>query len=532
MAGVISSLLMFRVLVTDSIQLGDREYPEVELDYRAGISRQELLLIAGEYDALITRSRTQVDDELLSCAPRLRVIGRGGVGVDNIDLDAASRRGIVVVNAPEANNVSAAELAIALMLAAARGLGRSDRLIRSGTWDRSFLGREIQDSTLGVVGLGRIGSIVTRRAQGLGMKVVAFDPYISRRRAQELNVELVEELDELLVRARFLTVHTPLTEETGGMIGARELALLPPGAVVVNAARGGIIAEDALAQALASGHLFAAGVDVFTLEPPGPENPLLHLDNVVLTAHLGANTQEAQARVGEEILERTVMALAGDYSRGVVNAPALAPDVMEALGEYLQLGESLGRMVAQLLRGRARHIEVEFSGEFPIDPDPIAVAVVKGFLEPILTSAPNYVNALAIARDRDIRISRTTASRGRGYTRHVLVTASSDDHSTSAGGTVMGDQPRIVNIEGYPIEIRPEGTMLICTNYYRPGAIGRVGTVLGEEGINISSMQLSKVPGDGLAMFALTLDQVPETPVLERLRAMEDVIRTLRAVRL
>jgi len=523
---------MFRVLVTDTIQLGDREYPEVDLDYRAGISRQELLGIVDQYDALITRSRTQVDEELLGHAPRLRVIGRGGVGVDNIDLDAASRRGILVVNAPEANNVSAAELAIALMLAAARGLGRSDRLIRSGTWDRNFLGREVKDATLGVVGLGRIGSLVSRRAQGLGMNVLAFDPHISSRRAEELKVELVEDLDDLLVRSQFLTVHTPLTGETKGMISERELAMLPTGAVVVNAARGGIIDEGALAQALASGHIFSAGIDVFTLEPPGEQNPLLHLDNVVLTAHLGANTTEAQARVGAEILERTVMALAGNYSRGVVNAPALAPHVMEALGEYLELGEALGRTVAQLLRGRARQVEVEFSGEFPIDPDPIAVAVVKGFLEPILTSGPNYVNALAIARDRDIRVSRTTASRGRGYTRHVLVTASSESHSTSVGGTVMGDRPRIVSIEEYPIEIRPEGTMLICTNYDRPGAIGRVGTVLGEEGINISSMQLSRVPGDGLAMFALTLDQVPGAPVLERLQAMDDVIQTLRTVRL
>ncbi|HEX7004830.1 MAG TPA: phosphoglycerate dehydrogenase [Trueperaceae bacterium] len=523
---------MFRILVTDTIQLGAYEYPDIEVDYREGIERSELLEIVATYDGLITRSRTQVDAELLDRATKLRVVGRGGVGVDNIDLDAASRKGILVLNAPEANNVSAAELAIALMLAAARGVTRSDRLIRSGTWDRKFLGREVKDARLGIVGLGRIGSLVSKRAQGLGMHVAAYDPYVSRRRAEELKVELYDDLPKMLERSDFLTVHTPLTEETDGMIGEAELGLLPDGAIVVNAARGGIIQEEALVGALASGKLFAAGLDVYTLEPPRTDHPLLQHENVVLTAHLGANTAEAQARVGVEILERTAMALRGDYSRGVVNAPALAPEVMEALGSYLELGEALGRMVSQLAHGRVRGLEIEFSGTFPRDPDPIAVAVTKGFLEPILDEPPNYVNAPSIAKDRDIRVSRVTAARGRGYTSHVMVSAVTDEGRPSVGGTILGDRPRIVSIENYPIEIRPEGTMLICTNYDRPGAVGRVGTVLGEAGVNISGMQLSRVNGNGLAMFALTLDDAPPENVLDVLRNMTDVIRSLRMVRL
>lgn len=523
---------MFRILVTDTIQLGEADFPDVELDYREGIDRSELLEIVGGYDGLITRSRTQVDEELLARADNLRVVGRGGVGVDNIDLDAASRRGILVLNAPEANNVSAAELAIALMLAAARGVSRSDRLIRAGTWDRKFLGREVKGARLGIVGLGRIGSLVSKRAQGLGMTVAAYDPYVSRRRAEELKVELYDDLGEMLERSDFLTVHTPLSEETEGMIGESELGRLPRGAIVVNAARGGIIDEEALADALDSGRLFAAGLDVYVLEPPRADHPLLQRDNVVLTAHLGANTAEAQARVGVEILERTVLALRGDYSRGVVNAPALAPEVMEALGRYLELGEALGKMVSQLVHGRVRGLEIEFSGTFARDPDPIAVAVTKGFLEPILDQPPNYINAPSIAKDRDIRVSRVTASRGHGYTSHVMVSAVSDEVRTSVGGTVLGDRPRIVSIEDYPIEIRPEGTMLICTNYDRPGAVGRVGTVLGEAGVNISGMQLSRVNGNGLAMFALTLDDAPPENVLEVLRNMTDVIRSLRMVRL
>lgn len=523
---------MLRILVTDAVALGDARYDGIEVVDRPGMPRAEILEVVGGFDALITRSRTQVDDALLAAAaPRLKVVGRGGVGVDNIDLDAASRRGVLVVNAPEANNVSAAELAIGLLLAAARGIGRSDALVRRGTWDRAFLGHELDGASLGIVGLGRIGSLVARRAQGLGMRALAYDPYLNRRRAEELGVELVDDLHAMLARVRFLTVHTPLTDETRGLIDAAALAALPRGAVVVNAARGGIVDEAALVAALESGHLFAAGLDVFVAEPPAPDHPLLGRDDVVVTAHLGANTVEAQARVGSEILERTAAALRGDVSRGVVNAPALAPEVTAKLGTHLALGEALGRVVAQLAPGRVRELAIEFAGTFPLDPDPIAVAVAKGFLEPVLSDPPTYVNALAIAKDRDVRVARTVAARPRGYTSHVLVTARTDQGEASAGGTVLGDHPRIVELEGFPIEIRPEGTMLVCTNYDRPGAVGKVGTVLGDAGVNISGMQLSRVGEDGLAMFALTLDQVPSDEVLDVLRGMADVIHSLRVVR-
>ncbi len=523
---------MARILVTDEIQLGPVTDPGTEVTYRAGVSRGELLDIVGGYDAIITRSRTSVDEELLGCATNLKVIGRGGVGVDNIDLDAASRRGILVVNAPEANNVSAAELAITLLLAAARGVARSDRLVRQGLWDRSFLGREVKDARLGIVGFGRIGTLVAKRAQGLGMKVAAYDPYINRRRAEELKVELFDDLGALLARSEFLTVHTPLSDETSGMIGAAELALLPEKAVVVNAARGGIVQEEALLAALESGHLFAAGLDVFTLEPPRPDHPLLKREDVVLTSHLGANTREAQGRVGSQILERTIAALAGDYSGGIVNAPALAPDVMAALGVHLTLGERLGSMAAQLARGRVRELIIEFSGDFPRDPDPISIAVTKGLLEPYLDLPPSYVTAPSLARDRDIAVSKVTTTHNHGYSSHVLVTAVTDVASTSVGGTVLLGKPRITSIDGYSLEIRPEGAMLVCTNFDRPGAVGRVGTVLGDAGVNINSMQLSRVSEDGVAMFILTLDEAPGDEVLEVLTGLTEVIRTLRLVRL
>jgi len=524
---------MFRVLVTDAIALSQTHFDDAVVDDRAGIGRADLLACIATYDALITRSRTQVDEALLAAAgPRLKVVGRGGVGVDNIDLDAASRRGILVVNAPEANNVSAAELAIALLLAAARGVARSDALVRRGVWDRAFLGRELDGAALGVVGLGRIGSLVARRAQGLGMQVLAYDPYITARRAEELGVRLVDDLHAMLADVAFLTVHTPLTDETYGLIDAAALAALPRGAVVVNAARGGIVDEAALVAALDAGHLFGVGLDVFVAEPPAADHPLLGRPDVVVTAHLGANTLEAQARVASDILDRTVRALRGDVSKGVVNAPALAPEVVEKLGQHLALGEALGKVVAQLAHGRVDELVIEFAGEFPLDPDPIAVGVAKGFLETFLSDPPTYVNALALAKQRDVRISRVLAARPRGYTTHVRVTARTDVATTSVAGTVLGDHARIVEIEGFPIEIRPEGTMLICTNYDRPGAVGRVGTVLGDAGVNISGMQFSRVGDDGLAMFALTLDQVPGETVLDVLRGMSDVIHTLRSVRL
>ncbi len=523
---------MARILVTDSIQLGEVAGLDAEVDYQPGIERAALLDVVGGYDAIITRSRTRVDAELLERGERLKVVGRGGVGVDNIDLEAASRRGVLVVNAPEANNVSAAELALALMLAAARGVARSDHLIRSGRWDRAYMGRELKGARLGIVGLGRIGSLVAKRAQALGMRVAAYDPYVSPHRAGELKVELIDELGALLARSDFLTVHTPFTEETEGMIGREQLAALPDGAIVVNAARGGIVREDALLEALESGKVFAAGLDVFALEPPTPDNPLLGRDDVVLTAHLGANTVEAQGRVGTEILERTVMALKGDYSRGVVNAPALSPDVAASLGDHLRLGEALGLVVSQLGGGRVRELEVELAGDFPIDPDPIATAVIKGLLEPVLDQPPTYVNAPSIARERDIRVSKVRAARGRGYTTQVTATARGPSGEASVSGTVLAGRPRIVAIDGYALEIRPEGTMLVCTNYDRPGAVGRVGTVLGAAGVNINSMQLSRVAEGGLAMFVLTLDGTPEPGTIDELRSLTDVIHTLRVVRL
>ncbi len=514
---------MWRVLVTDEMKLGPTEDLPAEVDYRPGMPREEILEAISAYDALVTRSRTRVDAELLSRAERLKVIGRGGVGVDNIDLEAASRRGILVVNVPEANTRSAAELAFGLLIAAARGLALSDRKLRAGEWDRKFLGQELMGKTLGIVGLGRIGGQVARFAKGFEMRVLAYDPYIPKARAEKLGVELVDELEELLRRAQFLTVHTPLTEETRGMIGRRELYLLPKGAVVVNAARGGIVQEDALLEVLDEGHLFAAGLDVYAKEPPPKDHPLIQHPRVVHTAHLGANTLEAQRRVGEEVLKRVIAALRGEIAYAI-NA-GFDPEAFRALKGFVPLGERLGKLLAQIARGRVQAVEVAFYGAFEADPEPVATAVAKGLLERVLSEGVNLIAARPLLRERGIRLSLRKEPEAEGFTQLVEVRLSTDREERSARGTVLGGQPRLLGVDGYPLETLLEGTLLVCRNYDRPGVVGRVGTLLGEAGVNIAGMQLGRDRPGGKALFVLSVDERPGPEVLAQLEGLELIER-------
>lgn len=514
---------MWKVLVTDEMRIGRLSDPRAEVDYRPGMPREEILEAIAEYDALITRSRTQVDAELLARATRLKVIGRGGVGVDNIDLEAASRRGILVVNVPEANTRSAAELAFGLLIAAARGLALSDRKLRAGEWDRKFLGRELMDKTLGIVGLGRIGGQVARFAKGFDMRVIAYDPYVPRSRAEALGVVLYDELEDMLHRAEFLTVHTPLTEETRGMIGRRELYLLPRGAVVVNAARGGIIDEAALLEVLEEGHLFAAGIDVFAQEPPAKEHPLIQHPRVVHTAHLGANTLEAQHRVGQAVLERVLAALEGEIAYAI-NA-GFDPEAFQALKGFVPLGEALGRFLVQVTRGRVQAVEVGFYGEFEADPEPIATAVAKGMLERVLSEGVNLIAARPLLKERGIRLRTHREAESPGYTQLVEVRLHTETEARVAKGTVLGNTLRLVEVDGYPLDAVLEGTMVVCLNYDRPGVVGRVGTLLGEAGVNIAGMQLGRDRPGGKALFVLNVDERPGGEVLEALETLELIER-------
>ncbi len=524
----------FRVLICDEMNPGNIMHEGYDIEYVANMPREDILRRLPEFDALITRSRTKVDRELIDAAgERLKVVGRGGVGVDNIDLDYASLKGLLILNAPESNNVSAAELAVMHLMAAARGLVRSDSRTRAGVWDRKYLGLELKDRRLGIVGLGRIGSMVASRAQGLRMNVVAFDPYVPDSKFERLDVKRAASLDELLAQADAITVHTPLTDETKGMIGASELAKLKPGSIAVNAARGGIIEEAALVAALHSGHLFAAGVDVFVDEPPTPDHIFLSAPNLSITAHLGANTVEAQEAVGAEIVERVLAALKGDVSKGAVNAPALDPKTLEALGGYLELGGKLGKILAQLLPG-ADELEVTFRGEFPADPAPVLTSLLVGYLSGSTDEHPNMINARALARERGLGIAIRELPESPDYQTEVIVKATvrgdERERTRTVGGTVFGRSARLTRLRDFRVELEPVGYILIASNQDKPGAVAQLSTLLGGWGVNIAGMALGRAERGGQALFTLTLDDALTPEQLQAVRDL-DVIDSAYLVR-
>ncbi len=524
----------FRVLICDEMNPGNIEHEGYDIEYVANMPREDILKRLPEFDALITRSRTKVDRELIDAAgERLKVVGRGGVGVDNIDLDYASLKGLLILNAPESNNVSAAELAVMHLMAAARGLVRSDSKTRAGVWDRKYLGLELKDRKLGVIGLGRIGSMVASRAQGLRMDVVAYDPYVPDNKFERLDVKRAATLDELLALADAITVHTPLTDETKGMIGAAELAKLKPGSIAVNAARGGIIDEAALVAALHSGHLFAAGIDVFVDEPPTPDHIFLSAPNLSITAHLGANTVEAQEAVGAEIVERVLAALKGDVSKGAVNAPALDAKTMAALGGYLELGGKLGKILAQLLPG-ADELEVTFRGEFPADPAPVLTSLLVGYLSGSTDEHPNMINARALARERGLGIAIRELPESPDYQTEVIVKATvrgdERERTRTVGGTVFGKSARLTRLRDFRVELEPEGYILIASNQDKPGAVAQLSTLLGQWGVNIAGMALGRAERGGQALFTLTLDDALTPDQLQAVRDL-DVIDSAFLVR-
>jgi len=391
--------------------------------------------------------------------------------------------------------------------------------VRQGIWNRKRLGTELLDKALGIVGLGRIGGQVAQFARAFGMRVLAYDPYINASRADKLSVELVDRLEAMLPEVDFLTVHTPLNDETRGMIGRRELYLLPKGAIVVNAARGGIIEEKALAEMLDEGHIAAAGIDVFAKEPPAAGHPLVKHERVVHTAHLGANTAEAQQRVGRGIVSRVYEALAGNYAYAI-NA-GFDPDSFRALKDWLPLAEAMARLLVQITRGRAQKLEVAVLGEFASDTEPLLAAVAKGVVEPVLDELVNYVSARPRLQERGVRLVSRQDPDARGYAQALELTLQTDAEERRVLGTVLAGRPRIVAIDEYALELVPEGHVLVCVNRDRPGVVGEVGTLLGEAGVNIAGLQLGRDKPGGRALFVLAVDQAPDEAILERLRSLD-----------
>ena len=517
------------VLVADSISprgIGElKRDGMLDVTINTGLSEPELIKIIPAFSGLVVRSQTKVTAPILNAGARLRVIGRAGVGVDNVDVETATRRGIIVLNAPGGNTVSTAEHAFSLLLSVARKIPQADANVRNKNWNKKdFEGVELYDKTLGIIGMGRIGSELSRRAIAFGMRVVAYDPYLSATRARSLQVELVDELDDLLASADFISLHTPLTAETRHLFDRARLQKTKRGVRIINCARGGLIDEDVLASALQDRHVAGAALDVFETEPLPPDSPLRGAPNLVLTPHLGASTAEAQESVGIEIAQSIRAALLEGTIRNAVNMPNLDAKTLAVIGPHLRFGEKLGKFLSQIAPRRADVLNINYSGKVnEVDTTAITRSVLKGFLHAAGGSDVNEVNAPAFAESLGLKVSESRLSAPGDYTDMLELSAAGEGKTVSVGGAFFGATPRIVSINSRPVEARPHGVVLVLENRDRPGMVGRIGTLLGDHGVNIATMSLSRNQAGGTALTVLNLDTAPDATLLEQIRVSEDI---------
>lgn len=519
-----------KVLISDSLSEQGLERlqacSDLEVDVRPGLKSEELIHAIPPYHGLIIRSGTKVTKEVIDAAINLRAIGRAGIGVDNVDVDAATRRGIVVMNTPGGNNVTTAEHAISMMLALARNIPQANASLKSGQWKREkFTGSEICNKVLGVVGLGNIGSIVAERALGLKMQVLAYDPFVSAEAAAKLRVELAS-LDDIYARADFITVHTPLTKETRNLIGAVAFAKMKKGVRIINCARGGIVDEEALYQAIINGVVAGAALDVFVEEPPPANHPLLQLDQVIGTPHLGAATDEAQINVAIAIAEQMVNFFTQGVIQSAVNFPAMTPKMLSILQPYLVLGEKLGGFLAQLSTSAPVAIQVEYSGDIiDYDTAPATAAVLRGLLSPFLETPVNYVNAPHIARERGIRVVESRSNRPSDFLNSIIVRVSSAGGVNTVEGAVFSNNAvRLVRVNDFYLEAVLDGHIIVLNNKDVPGVVGAVGTLLGKHGINIAGLELGRERIGGMAISLIHVDGQVPTEVLAALRTLEPIV--------
>jgi D-3-phosphoglycerate dehydrogenase len=522
---------MYRVLLSDKLSRQGvdllRAAPDIQVDESAGLSPAELVAKIPPYHGLIVRSGSQITAEIIAAATNLRVIGRAGIGVDNIDVEAATQKGVVVMNTPAGNNITTAEHALSLMLALARSIPQATASMKSGKWEKGrFVGSEVFNKTLGIIGIGNIGSLVAERALGLKMRVIAYDPFISPEAAQRLGVELVS-LDDLYPRSDFITIHTPLNPQTRGLVGAAAIAKMKKGVRIINCARGGIVDEDALAAAIREGKVAGAALDVFAQEPPPPDHPLLKLDQVICTPHLGAATDEAQVNVAIAIAQQVVNYLTRGVIQDAVNVPSISPELLEILGPYLNLCEKLGSLQAQLLAAAPRQVSIEYAGEVAdYDVKSLTLAVLRGLLNRVLeSSAVNYVNAPAVARERGIKVVESKTSQSKGFLNLVTVTVSSATGTSTVAGAIFGQRViRLVRINDFFLDADPEGFILMLNNRDVPGVVGAVGTLLGEAHVNIARLELGRERIGGMAISLIHVDVEVPTAVLDRLRTLPNII--------
>ncbi len=490
--------MTYKVLVSD--KLGDAGIkifemdPDIEVDVKTDLTPEQLKEIIGDYDALAVRSATKVTEDLLDAADNLKVIGRAGIGVDNIDVQGATKRGILVMNTPGGNVVTTAEHAIAMMMALTRNIPQGTMSLKAGRWDKKKLqGREIMNKTLGVIGFGKIGSVVAQRGRGLKMKVVVYDPVVSPEKIQKAGCESVS-LDRLYEIADYITIHVPKIKKTANMIDKEAFGKMKDGVMLINCARGGIVDEDALYEALTLGKVAGAAMDVFAVEPPSADHPLLSLDNVIVTPHLGASTAEAQTNVAVAIANQIADYLKNETIANSVNVPSVSGKVLEELDPYLRLADRLGCMQGQLVKGHIREVEVAYDGDFgDLELSPVTTAVICGLLEPLVIDDVNTVNARFLAKEMGVKVLESSTEDAQEFINLITVRVKTDQEESSVAGTVFGkNDPRVVKINDFRLEMRPEGYLTLIQNMDIPGEIGNIGTVLGNNSINISRMTVGQ----------------------------------------
>lgn len=490
--------MTYKVLVSDKLgEAGIKIFemdPEIEVDVKTDLTPEALKEIIGEYNGLAIRSATKVTEALLESAENLKVIGRAGIGVDNIDVPAATKRGILVMNTPGGNVVTTAEHAIAMMMALTRNIPQGTMSLKKGRWDKKKLqGREIMNKTLGVIGFGKIGSVVAKRARGLKMKVIVYDPVVAPEKIQKAGCESVS-LDELYEKSDYITIHVPKIKKTANMIDKAAFGKMKNGVMLINCARGGIVDEEALYEALTLGRVAGAAMDVFAVEPPPSDHPLLSLDNVIVTPHLGASTAEAQTNVAVAIANQISDYLKNETIANSVNVPSVSGDVLEELDPYIRLADRLGCMQGQLVKGHIREIEIAYDGDFgDIDLSPVTTAVICGLLEPLVIDDVNAVNARFLAKEMGIRVLESNTEDAQEFMNLLSVKVRTDKEESTVAGTVFGkSDPRVVKINDFRLEMKPEGYLTLIQNMDIPGEIGNIGTVLGNNNINISRMTVGQ----------------------------------------
>ncbi|MBM7552183.1 phosphoglycerate dehydrogenase [Thalassobacillus pellis] len=520
--------MSFRVLICDPLSEEGLaplfEAEDIEVINTPGMNYEELLEKLADVDGLIVRSQTRISREIVEKADNLKVIGRAGVGVDNIDLDAATEHGVIVVNAPDGNTISAAEHSMAMLMALARNIPQAYSLLKNDKWERkSMVGVELKDKTLGVIGMGRIGREVALRAKGQRMKVIGYDPFLTEEKAQKLGIDFGT-VEDVLKAADFITVHTPLIEETRHLIDREALEIMKPTARIINCARGGIIDEDALYEALKEGQIAGAALDVFENEP-AIGHKLFELDQVIATPHLGASTIEAQENVAIDVSKDIVDILHDKNARNPVNIASFSPEVMEELSPYFSLTEKLGQFISRLTRGVLEKINIYYAGEL-VDNEvsPLTRNTVKGILRLHLGARINEVNAFMAASDRSIIIEEHKTTHSRGFTNLITVEIQTNEETRSVSGTLLnGLGPRIVKLDQYSVDVQPSGNLVVIRHHDKPGAIGKVGNLLAEDNVNIATMQVGRTDLGGHAVMVLSVDKQLDEPCMEKINQMEEI---------